>query len=65
MKNKIYQNISKYTNFADFLKSKRYKNYVDFVDLVKSFPTSIYFQKSTSIQPRTNHSKTMSIRVYM
>ena len=30
---------------------------VNLVDLVKSFPTSIYLQKSASIQPRTSPSK--------
>ena len=30
---------------------------VNLVDLVKSFPTSIYLQKSASIQPRTSLSK--------
>ena len=33
------------------------KKYVNLVDLVKSFPTSIYLQKSASIQPRTSLSK--------
>ena len=33
------------------------QKYVSLVDLVKSFPTSIYFQKSASIQPRTSLSK--------
>ena len=33
------------------------QKYVNLVDLVKSFPTSIYLQKSTSIQPRTSLSK--------
>ena len=36
--------------------SKRRIN-VNLVDLVKSFPTSIYLQKSASIQPRTSLSK--------
>ena len=36
--------------------SKRRKN-VNLVDLAKSFPTSIYLQKSASIQPRTSLSK--------
>ena len=31
--------------------------YVNLVDLVKSFPASIYLQKSASIQPRTSPSK--------
>ena len=31
--------------------------FVNLVDLVKSFPTSIYLQKSASIQPRTSLSK--------
>ena len=30
---------------------------VNIIDLVKSFPTSIYLQKSASIQPRTSPSK--------
>ena len=33
------------------------QKYVHLVDLVKSFPTSIYLQKSASIQPRTSVSK--------
>ena len=33
------------------------QKYVNPVDLVKSFPTSIYLQKSASIQPRTSSSK--------
>ena len=33
------------------------KKYVHLVDLVKSFPTSIYLQKSASIQPTTSLSK--------
>ena len=33
------------------------QKYVNLVDLVKSFPTSIYLQKSASIQPRTSPSK--------
>ena len=33
------------------------QKYVNLVDLVKSFPTSIYLQKSVSIQPRTSLSK--------
>ena len=33
------------------------QKYVNLVDLVKSFPTSIYSQKSASIQPRTSLSK--------
>ena len=33
------------------------QKYVNLVDLVKSFPTSIYLQKSASIQPRTSLSK--------
>ena len=33
------------------------QKHVNLVDLVKSFPTSIYLQKSASIQPRTNLSK--------
>ena len=36
--------------------SKRRIN-VNLVDLVKSFPTSFYLQKSASIQPRTSLSK--------
>jgi len=31
------------------------KHVNQFVDLVKSFPTNIYLQKSASIQPRTSH----------
>ena len=31
--------------------------YVNLVDLAKSFPTSIYLQKSASTQPRTSLSK--------
>ena len=30
------------------------QKYANLVDLVKSFPTSIYLQKSASIQPRTS-----------
>ena len=33
------------------------QKYVNLVDLVKSFPTRIYLQKSASIQPRTSLSK--------
>ena len=33
------------------------QKYVNLVDLVKSFPTNIYLQKSASIQPRTSLSK--------
>ena len=33
------------------------QKYVNLVDLVKSFPTSIYLQNSASIQPRTSLSK--------
>ena len=33
------------------------QKYVNLLDLVKSFPTSIYLQKSASIQPRTSPSK--------
>ena len=33
------------------------QKYINLVDLVKSFPTSIYLQKSASIQPRTSLSK--------
>ena len=33
------------------------QKYVNLVDLVKSFPTSIYLQKSASIQSRTSLSK--------
>ena len=33
------------------------QKHVNLVDLVKSFPTSIYLQKSASIQPRTSFSK--------
>ena len=33
------------------------QRYVNLVDLVKSFPTSIFLQKSASIQPRTSLSK--------
>ena len=33
------------------------QKYVNLVDLVKSFPASIYLQKSASIQPRTSLSK--------
>ena len=33
------------------------QKYVNLVDLIKSFPTSIYLQKSASIQPRTSLSK--------
>ena len=31
------------------------QKHVNLVDLVKSFPTNIYLQKSASIQPRTSH----------
>ena len=53
-------------NCAEFCKNgaKVLKNHRDLewckgknVDLVKSFPTSIYLQKSASIQPRTSLSK--------
>ena len=30
------------------------QKHVNLVDLIKSFPTSIYLQKSASIQPRTS-----------
>ena len=33
------------------------QKHVNLIDLVKSFPTSIYLQKSASIQPRTSRSK--------
>ena len=33
------------------------QKYVNLVDLVKGFPTSIYLQKSSSIQPRPSLSK--------
>ena len=33
------------------------QKHVKLVDLVKSFPTSIYLQKSASIQPRTSPTK--------
>ena len=33
------------------------QKHVNLVDLVKSFPTSIYLQKSASIQPRMSLSK--------
>ena len=33
------------------------QKYANLVDRVKSFPTSIYLQKSASIQPRTSLSK--------
>ena len=33
------------------------QKYANLVDLVKSFPKSIYLQKSASIQPRTSPSK--------
>ena len=33
------------------------QKYVNLLDLVKSFPISIYLQKSASIQPRTSLSK--------
>ena len=33
------------------------QKHVNLVDLVKSFPTNIYLQKSASIQPRTSLSK--------
>ena len=33
------------------------QKYVNLVDLVKSFPTNIYLQKSASIKPRTGPSK--------
>ena len=33
------------------------QKFVNLVDLVKSFPTNIYLQKSASIQPRTSLSK--------
>ena len=39
-----------------FFSPKRRMN-VNLVDLVKCFPTNIYFQKSASIQPRTSPSK--------
>ena len=45
---------------SEILRSERCKsiyNVIHRVDLVKSFPTSIYLQKSASIQPRTSLSK--------
>ena len=33
------------------------QKYVNLADLVKSFPTKVYLQKSASIQPRTSLSK--------
>ena len=45
------------TIFAEIPRSEQGKKYVNLVDLVKSFPTSIYLQKSASIQPRTSLSK--------
>ena len=49
-------------NFAEILRSQRsrsmyYLVLINLVDLVKSFPTNIYLQKSASIQPRTSPSK--------
>ena len=45
------------TIFAEIPRSERDKKYVYLVDLVKIFPTSIYLQKSGSIQTRTSLSK--------
>ena len=48
---KISANFLKiFTNFENLAHEK----IVKFVDLVKSFPTSIWSQKSASIQPRTD-----------
>ena len=45
-------------NVDDFwLEIWRSERYVHLVHLVKSFPTSLYLQKSASIQPRTSPSK--------
>ena len=41
----------------EILKVCAVQKYVNLVDLVKSFPTNIYLQKSASIQPRTSISK--------
>ena len=40
---------------------QKYVNLVNLVDLVKSFPTSIYLQNLASIQPRTSLSKFVEI----
>ena len=37
---------------------------VNIVNLVKSFPTNIYFQKSASIEPRTSLSKIGGDSIY-
>ena len=47
-------------NFPESFRSEQCKSMyflVDIVDLVKSFPTSSYLQKSASIQPRASLSK--------
>ena len=44
---KFFQNCKEFENLA-------YEKIVEFVDLVKSFPTSIWSQNSASIQPRTS-----------
>ena len=38
-------------------KKEKEEKFVNLVDLVKSFPTSIYLQRFVSIQPRTSLSK--------
>ena len=49
--------------FNDYLEIReRYKG-VHCVDRVKSFPTSIYLQKSSSIQPRTSRLKFSNLLV--
>ena len=47
-------------NFPESFRSEQCRSMyflVDIVDLVKSFPTSSYLQKSASIQPRASLSK--------
>ena len=53
---KVQKCVNHYFIFDSVLFSQRRIN-VHLVDLVKSFPTSIYLQKSASKQPRTSLSK--------
>ena len=43
--------------FAELFEVRQVQRNVNLLDLVKNFPTSIYLQKSASIQPRTSFSK--------
>ena len=45
------------TSFGWIFEIWAVQKHVNLVDLVKSFPTSVYLQKSASIQPRTSLSK--------